>query len=203
MAAFSGPGARFCGWTPAAAARSDDAMGMASRWRRWRRGWGALARHAAPRGYAQLGVIARLGLDLRVLAAAPRTAGFWRAAWLALAAGLIAQILCWRHDLHGIARDAVQVLPVALLAPWVAAARRRALARRLRGRNGVPAKAVTDAAAPPLHSAQRIPVERRPWSRRRTVRAARANPVAAGSTSRSPSAASRWWRRLRFRASRP
>ncbi|MCE7896854.1 MAG: hypothetical protein DYH19_08805, partial [Gammaproteobacteria bacterium PRO8] len=88
---------------------------------RWLAGWIELLRHDALPGYAARGRLARLGLDLVVLARACACSGTWFAALAAGATGLAVLVLAWRLDLAGWQRDAVLCLPVLLVTPWVAA----------------------------------------------------------------------------------
>lgn len=105
-------------------------------WRAWRAGWAQLARRDSPPAYAAAGRVARLAMDLAVVRRALGDGGTWFALLACIAAGLAAQVLCWALDLHGWQRDAVLVLPAVLVAPWVAAGRRRHLAA-VAGERGV------------------------------------------------------------------
>jgi len=104
---------------------------------RWLAGWIELTRHDAVPGYASQGFPSRLALDLRALGAALCTPGTWFALLLALASLLGSVIITWRFDLSGWSRDALSCLPAVLVAPWVAAGRRRHL-ERLLGRRAAP-----------------------------------------------------------------
>ena len=72
----------------------------------------------------------RLRLDFAVTADGLRTRAFWRGAFIVLAAASAAQIIVWDRDLRGWERDGLQCLPFLLAAPWIAAGRRRLIARR-------------------------------------------------------------------------
>lgn len=93
----------------------------------WAGGWVELTRHDALPAYRARTRLARLRLDFSVLAAALRAPGTWYAALLFTAAALAVQIVAWELDLIGWRRDGMLCLPVLLVAPWVAAGRRRLL----------------------------------------------------------------------------
>lgn len=98
---------------------------------RWLAGWIELARHDAVPGYAGHSRLARLRLDLAALGAALLAPGTWFALLLAVAVQLGASLVVWQFDFAGWQRDALLCLPAVLVAPWVAAGRRRHLGRLL------------------------------------------------------------------------
>jgi hypothetical protein len=169
----------------------------------WAGGWAALARHDGVAGYGTRSLPARLRLELAVMRAALASPRSWRAAWICAALGLGAQILVWRHDLVGWRRDALQCLPLACIAPWVAAGRRRRLQRLLARASSAHETAVTVPPAAPLQSSRREATERRRWPRFFTARWPGTGASASdGSISCWWSRASACWRRWRCRASR-
>jgi hypothetical protein len=100
----------------------------------WGAGWVALLRRDEPAGYRDLRWRERVLLDHLVVVRACCAAGFWRGALFFLATSVLAQSWIWQHDLRGAARDAVYLVPTALVAPLAARGRRRRLARVLRER---------------------------------------------------------------------
>ncbi|MCC7257008.1 MAG: hypothetical protein IT486_01400 [Gammaproteobacteria bacterium] len=163
---------------------------------RWLAGWADLARHRDVSGYRERSRLARLRLDLLCIVAACRRGSTWRAVLWSLALGLAAQILCWRHDLRGPVREILQCLPVLLVAPWVAAGRRRFLEAR------ASETAFTEPAADRRESAAVGDLGHATWNDGRTRARHVTGRAAAGSISSSPSSASARSRRWRSRASR-
>lgn len=110
--------------------RSASAARIArlARWPRiWLEGWAALLWRDDIDGYRQLRFYQRFALDCRALRRGLFTRGLWRAAFLFAVAATLMQIWIWRHDLRGPARDALYLVPTALIAPLAARGRRRQL----------------------------------------------------------------------------
>jgi hypothetical protein len=202
-------------WRLARAAARGLNRPMSGRWREWvgdrarawSEGWATLLWREDLAGYRGRAWHERFRLDIAIIARALRGGGFWRAALLGVAVGLAAQILAWEYDLRGPRRDALQSLPVLLVAPWVARGRRRILGEMLGESPGGSAAGtetgVTDCRAPPLHSAAVGATERWRWRRFSKWRHARPDASASGgSISRWWWRCSRCWPRSRSRASR-
>lgn len=150
------------------------------------------------RGYAVRGRLARLGLDIAALGAALTCGGTGFAALVALATGLAGLVLAWELDLAGWQRDALLCLPVVLVAPWVAAGRRRRLEALLAAGALLPATAVTDGARAPGDSPALGQAEPGwPWQRMR--RRATQDRASAPRRRWWPWPAWRCWQRWRSR----
>lgn len=104
---------------------------MLERVRHWASGWAALARHDAAPGHRPQGWPRRLALECAVIWRALRARGTWGAVLAGAAFGLAMQVIVWQLDLRTWRRDGLLCLPVLLVAPWVAAGRRRHLAHLL------------------------------------------------------------------------
>jgi hypothetical protein len=162
---------------------------------RWANGWAGLGSRDELPEYAALGRFGRLRADVRSLLRAIATPGFLFAALVFTAALLATQIVAWRFDLTGSRRDGMLVLPALLVAPWVAAARRRHLASLLAPENAITVR--PDAAD---HSGRSWGTEQQ-WRPSLTKSTGAAGSVSPGSTSSWRSRASARWRRSRSRAS--
>ncbi len=192
-----------CRWRQASAGVLMAAMNGRQNRSRWLSGWRDLARHDEPYADCDLGVLQRLRLELIVVCGAWRGGGFWRAAWISAALLLVAQILIWKYDLHGRLRDILQCLPVLIVSPWVASARRRRLQHLLAQRKTPVASPVTDSDVQKLQSCRSCVAERRSCPRTHTVMPPRHPGGASGdSISYWRSVALACWRRLRCRGSR-
>jgi hypothetical protein len=99
----------------------------------WVKSWAEILSYDEISGYSRLSWTERKRLDLTALCMAFCSASFWRAAFVVLAAVLLAHILSWRFDLIGWQRDLLRVLPMVLAAPGVAAKRRRLIEGLLAG----------------------------------------------------------------------
>jgi len=98
----------------------------------WLKAWAEIVNYTEIPGYRRLSWPARKKLDHQALWLAVRSATFWRAALVVLAAVLLAHILTWRFDLIGWQRDLLRCLPIVLAAPGMAAMRRRLIEQLLR-----------------------------------------------------------------------
>ena len=161
---------------------------------RWVSGWAQFRSREELPYYAACGPILRLRIDARALVRAILTRGFAFASLVFVAALLATQVIAWAFDLAGWRRDGLLVLPAVLVAPWVAAARRRQIEQL-----------VTVLAGAPDQSGPSQDAERGSW--RRHSRVDRSNNAeakefaSAGSTSSWRSRASVRWQRWRSRAS--
>lgn len=189
---------RIAGWRRCRPAVLMAAMQLPAAVARWLSGWAELARRDAVPGYAVRGRLARLGLDIAALGAALTCGGTGFAALVALATGLGGLVLAWELDLAGWQRDALLCLPVVLVAPWVAAGRRRRLEALLAAGALLPATAVTDGARAPGDSPALGQAEPGwPWQRMR--RRATQDRASAPRRRWWPWPAWRCWQRWRSR----
>jgi hypothetical protein len=105
---------------------------MPTRIRNWFIACREIMNYADIPGYRRLSWSARKKLDHQALWLAARSATFWRAVLVVLAAVLLAHILTWRFDLIGWQRDLLRCLPIVLAAPGMAAMRRRLIEQLLK-----------------------------------------------------------------------
>jgi hypothetical protein len=102
--------------------------------RSWLIGWTWLRHPHPPAAYAALPWASRVVVAHVAALRGLRTPGFWRGLFVATVLAAVLQVVAWRLDLHGAARDLPFFLPAVLLAPRVASARRRLLLRVVRDR---------------------------------------------------------------------
>lgn len=111
---------------------SDPRMGIQRVVRTWLTGWLDLIHYRSIPGYATFGWFERKRTDLAALCFLFRLTRFRCAALLLLAVQLIALSLTWHWDLDGWSRDLLRVMPVLMVIPWFASARRFAVVSLLR-----------------------------------------------------------------------
>ena len=82
-------------------------------------------------GYRRLSFLQRKRLDMLAMRHGLATAGFWKAVLIVCALLLALETVLLTFDVQDWRADLARFLPLAIVAPWVAAARRRLITRLL------------------------------------------------------------------------